>query len=159
MSINKFKTMRHVETVRNYINFTIKKLMHCAEHHDQSKLQSPEAEIFELYTSKLKNTTYDSKEYRQHMKEMKVAIDHHNSINRHHPEYFKNGIKDMTLIDLIEMMCDWKSASMRHHNGDVYKSLEINQKRFGYSDELKQIFKNTISLLESSKIYHHANES
>ena len=159
MSLNKFKTMRHIETVRNYINYVIKKLIYCAEHHDQSKLQSPEVEIFEIYTSKLKGVTYGSKEYKQNMKEMKIAIDHHNSVNRHHPEYFKNGIQCMTLIDLIELICDWKSASLRHADGDVYKSLEINQKRFGYSDELKQILKNTVALLESSNIYHHANES
>ena len=42
------------------------------------------------------------------------------------------------------MMADWKAASLRHSDGDIYKSIEINQKRFGYSDELKQIFINTV---------------
>ena len=53
----------------------------------------------------------------------------------------------MNLVDLIEMICDWKAASERHADGDIYKSIEINQKRFGYSDELKQILKNTIEIL------------
>ena len=75
---------------------------------------------------------------------MKPALDSHYADNPHHPEHYDNGIKDMDLVDLIEMICDWKSATLRHNDGDIYKSIELNQKRFGYSDELKQIFKNTV---------------
>lgn len=57
-------------------------------------------------------------------------------------------IKSMDLIDLIEMISDWKAATMRHDDGDILKSLEINQKRFGYSDELKQILINTLKYFE-----------
>jgi hypothetical protein len=39
---------------------------------------------------------------------------------------------------------DWKAATLRHADGDILKSIEINQKRFGYSDDLKEIFKNTV---------------
>ena len=60
------------------------------------------------------------------------------------PEHYKNGIRDMSLCDLIEMLCNWEAAIMRHADGDIMRSIEINQKRFGYSDELKQIFVNTI---------------
>jgi hypothetical protein len=42
------------------------------------------------------------------------------------------------------MLCDWRAAALRHADGDIWKSIEINQKRFGYSDELKEIFKNTL---------------
>ena len=45
------------------------------------------------------------------------------------------------------MICDWKASSERHENGDIYKSIEINQKRFGYSDDLKSILKNTVDFL------------
>lgn len=55
----------------------------------------------------------------------------------------------MDLIDLIEMICDWKASSMRHENGDIKKSIEINQKRFNYDDTLKQILLNTINFLEN----------
>ena len=75
---------------------------------------------------------------------MKVAIDHHTRKNRHHPEHFKNGIKGMNLIDIIEMIMDWKSAGMRHNDGSILKSVEINKKRFGFSDELEQILLNTV---------------
>jgi hypothetical protein len=46
------------------------------------------------------------------------------------------------------MFCDWKAATLRHKDGDIIKSIEQNQKRFGYSDELKAIFLNTAGLLE-----------
>ena len=65
----------------------------------------------------------------------------------------------MNLIDLIEMLCDWKSASLRHNDGDVLKSIKINQKRFGYSDELKTILLNTIDYLDDDIIFERADES
>ena len=159
MSESKFKTMRHIETVRNYLNAMIRNLMLKAENHDQSKLASPEVEIFEEYTPKLRGCTYDSEEYRQNMKEMQVAIQHHNKFNRHHPEHFENGVNGMTLLDLVEMLCDWKAATMRHADGDIYTSLEVNQERFGYSDELKGIMLNTVKLIEGSKVKHYADQS
>lgn len=55
----------------------------------------------------------------------------------------------MTLVDLIELLADWDAASKRHPDGSIMNSVIINQKRFGYSDELKQIFINTIE----SKIF------
>jgi hypothetical protein len=65
----------------------------------------------------------------------------------------------MNLIDLLEMLCDWKSSTMRHADGDVFKSIEINQKRFGYSDELKMFLINTAEWLNSQGVFHHAEES
>lgn len=159
MSDAKFKTMRHIETVRNFLNTCVRDLLERAELHDQSKLQSPEVEAFEIYTPKLRASTYGSQEYIDTCRAMKPAIDHHHANNRHHPEYHANGIQDMNLIDLVELICDWKAAGMRHDNGDLFKSIEINQKRFGYSDELAQIFHNTAVFLNERPTYHHANES
>lgn len=154
-----YKTLRHIETVRNYLNCIIKEILNRQENHDQTKLQSPEVEIFDIYTDKLRNITYGSDEYKNCMKEMEVAINHHNCINRHHPEHFLNGIKDMNIVDIIEMLCDWKAASLRHNDGNILKSIDLNQQRFGYSDELKQILKNTAMWLDSKTIYNNANES
>lgn len=154
-----FKAMRHIETVRNYLNKIIRELLTRQEMHDQSKLQSPEMELFDIMTPKLRGVTYGSPEYKACMKELSVAIEHHNANNRHHPEHFYNGIKDMTLVDLIEMLCDWKSSSLRHNDGNILKSIDINQARFNYSDELKQILKNTAMWLDSEQVPNHANES
>jgi hypothetical protein len=45
----------------------------------------------------------------------------------------------MSLICLMEMLCDWIAATKRTKNSNILKSIEENQKRFGYSDELKDI--------------------
>lgn len=164
-----FKTLRHIETVRNYLHVCIMALQGKAVLHDQSKLQEPEMSIFNIYTHKLRGITYGSDEYKQCMKEMKPAIEHHNANNRHHPEHFMTTDKYilnetsamgcMNLLDIIELLCDWKAATLRHGDGDIYKSLKINKERFGYSDELYNIMKNTIDWIEEHPVFNHAEES
>jgi hypothetical protein len=155
----RFKTLRHIETVRNYLNACVRELLGRAESHDQSKLQSPEREMFDEYTPLLRASTYGSEEYKGFLNGMEKALAHHYENNRHHPEHFEHGIKGMNLIDLLEMVCDWKSSTLRHADGDIYKSIEINQKRFGYSDETKSFLLNTASWLNSQPVFHHAEES
>lgn len=138
-------TVKHIDHVVNYLGRIYSQLIMRGEKHDRSKLCDPEKSVFDEYTPKLATSTYGSEEYKQYLNGMKSALDHHYTENRHHPEHFEHGVKDMTLVDLCEMIADWKAATLRHDNGDIFKSLEINQKRFGYSDELKQIFKNTVN--------------
>ena len=154
MEKSKFKTLRHIETVRNYINLCVKELLGRGEKHDQSKLESPEVEIFDKFTSKLAKCTYGSDKYKSFLAEMKPALEHHYASNKHHPEHYKNGIMDMTLVDLLEMLCDWKASNMRHQDGNILKSIEINQTRFGYTDELKKILENTALWLDSHTVSH-----
>jgi hypothetical protein len=146
MYSSKDDTLEHIANVEELIETIKDELCNRQYHHDESKLQSPEVEIFDEYTPKLKETTYGSDEYKQYLKEMSFALTHHYAVNRHHPEHFNNNVSHMNLVDLIEMICDWKAATLRHTDGDILKSIEINQKRFGYSDELKQILINTIKL-------------
>lgn len=141
------KTREHINTVRVFLLSIITALSERTMGHDVSKINDPEVEVFAEYTDKLKDSEYGSDEYKQFLKEMKPALDHHYSVNRHHPEHFSNGIEGMNLIDIIEMVCDWVAASRRHDTGDPFKSVEINQKRFGYSDELATIFVNTIEAI------------
>jgi hypothetical protein len=53
----------------------------------------------------------------------------------------------MNLIDLVEMLCDWKAASERHNDGNIRKSIEINASRFTISPQLVKILENTADLL------------
>jgi len=46
------------------------------------------------------------------------------------------------------MICDWKAATMRHADGDISQSVEKNQERFKYTNELKHIFNNTVKELK-----------
>ena len=143
-----YDTMKHIDTVRMFIHRLVSELLERMNSHDNSKLNDPEVGVFTEYTPKLKNCTYGSDEYKRFLKAMKPALDHHYKANRHHPEHFRNGIDDMTFIDLIEMLCDWKAATMRHDNGDIQKSIEINKDRFGISDQLVKILQNTIKEIE-----------
>lgn len=145
---SRVETYKHIEIVHGLLMKVTIKLQLRALKHDQSKLFSPEVEAFDELTPKLAGLTYGSEEYRACLKEMKPALEHHYANNSHHPEHYGElGIKGMSLLDLIEMLCDWKAATLRHNDGDLLKSVEHNQKRFNYSDELKQILLNTIKEL------------
>ena len=54
----------------------------------------------------------------------------------------------MNLVDLVEMFCDWKASSMRHIDGNLLKSIDINASRFNMSSQLKQIFINTAKMYD-----------
>jgi hypothetical protein len=71
-----------------------------------SKLEEPEKSIYDQHTESLRTLEYGSKEYYSVLAKMKVGIDHHYFVSRHHPEYFADGINGMNLVDLIEMVCD-----------------------------------------------------
>lgn len=142
------ETLKHIEMVRTYLRMFTDALTLRGVKHDASKLESPELEIFTECTPKLAGLTYGSPEYNESLKELQVALQHHYAGNRHHPEHFTKGIEDMTLIDIVEMLCDWKAASLRQHDGNLLKSIELNAERFGYDRQLKQIFLNTAKLLD-----------
>lgn len=142
------ETIKHIENVRRYIRVFTDALTSRAVKHDSTKLESPEVEVFAEFTPKLAGSTYGSEEYNGFLKQMNVALQHHYASNRHHPEHFTKGIDDMTLVDIVEMLCDWKAASLRQNDGNLLKSIEINANRFGYDDQLKRIFINTAKLLD-----------
>lgn len=114
--------------------------------HDASKLD-PEGEekaLFDEFTPKLKEVEYGKEEYKRLLAAMGPALAHHYAENRHHPEHFEGvGILGMTLIDVIEMFCDWAAATLRMKDGDLGTSIEKNRERFGIEDQLVQIFHNT----------------
>lgn len=138
-------TLDHIDRVQDLMTYVVEELSFRASVHDASKLQSPEKEIFDRETPNLKVLTYGSDEYKESLSRMKVALDHHYANNRHHPEYHSLGISGMNLIDLIEMLVDWKAATERHEDGDIRKSIDLNAERFHYSAQIASIFHNTIT--------------
>jgi hypothetical protein len=143
------ETWRHINRVQFYLKKVVKILLDRMTDHDQSKLSSPEVELFTECTAGLAGCTYGSEEYETFKKRLKPALDHHYANNRHHPEHWKNGVDDMTVIDLIEMLCDWKAASERHNDGNIRKSIEINSERFNLPPMLKRILENSVDDLLS----------
>lgn len=168
-----FDTQAHIIQVRHLILYVMLNLSNRMEVHDRSKLESPEKETFDKFTPLLRDLTYGSPEYKQALANMGPALEHHYAENSHHPEHFgyaecnicfrryprayegrcetcSNGsftlrpdVSAMTLLDVLEMLCDWKAAGMRHANGNFAKSLEINRERFELSPQLNQILWNT----------------
>ncbi|MFD2922034.1 DUF5662 family protein [Terrimonas rubra] len=140
---SKVDTLLHIKRVAELMTEAASELIRRANVHDNSKLQSPEKELFDEFTPKLKESTYGSDEYKGFLKGLKVALDHHYAHNSHHPEHYENGINGFNLFDLVEMFFDWKAASERHADGSIYKSIEINKDRFRMSDQFVDIFTNT----------------
>jgi hypothetical protein len=199
-------TWSHIANVSKWITSFSQELTRRIFTHDQSKLVPPEVATFTKYGPKLKGSTYGSAEYKNNLKEMGSAIDHHYEHNRHHPEFFKdytlplelnhkkleiekhidflkyvkkNGfdakdidnnyeylmlinymeehlkevlapINHMSLVDVVEMVCDFRAACDRHDDGDINKSIEINKTRFNMSSQLHQIIKNTVNQLSNN---------
>ena len=143
--------LKHVKKVGDRINLVIQVLQKKAMKHDESKFLEPEFSNYSKRFINLHNITYGSKEYKKSLKGLDSTIKHHYNNNDHHPEYYTNGIKDMNLMDLIEMLMDWWAATEKHDDGNIFHSLEISKKRFGYSDDLDQILKNTINFLKNFK--------
>lgn len=145
---SKIATREHIDLVRNLLNQLCGDLLRRGEEHDQSKLSPEELPVFSEYSKRLKGMTYGSAEYQGCLAAMKPALEHHYQRNRHHPEHFPDGINQMNLIDLLEMMADWYASTKRHDDGNIYRSLEINRERFNISPQLEAILRNTIPLLE-----------
>ena len=142
------KTRNHVDIVGLFMTHLATQVLKRSREHDASKFQHPEEEIFAEYTPALKDIEYGSEEYNDCLKKMKPALDHHYANNSHHPEYNINGVDGMNILDILEMICDWKASSMRHDDGDIRKSIEINKNRFDMSDQLCNILNNTVDMLD-----------
>jgi hypothetical protein len=136
-------TLRHIFRVRDLLDEVIGDFDDRWSVHDASKLDSPEKEVFDRVTPLLKELEYGSDEYFATLKDMKVALDHHYATYRHHPEHFENGIRGMNLIDMTEMLADWKAATERMDDGNLERSININAERFGYGKEIELLLMNT----------------
>lgn len=136
-------TLKHIKRVNQLLILAAQELLNRAIVHDESKLESPEKELFDELTPLLADVDFGSDEYKAMLARLKPALDHHYEHNSHHPEHYPNGIDDFDLFDLVEMFMDWKAASERHETGDIMRSIDINQERFVITSQLCSIFKNT----------------
>jgi len=103
--------------------------------HDESKFSIEEYEGFVKLFGADTDMDVRSKEYQDIVTSAKTAcIQAHYKNNRHHPEHHAN-IEDMTLLDLIEMVCDWKAASpSKRHKGSFEENLTYLKKRKGLTE-------------------------
>ena len=133
------ETLAHVRRVGTLMNSAAYNLMVRGMTHDDSKFSEEEYESFAQETPKLKGLTYGSDEYKDALSRIRPAIQAHKKKNSHRPEYHRDGIEGMSLLDLIEMLADWKAAGERHEDGDIVRSINMNAERFGYDDKMRRM--------------------
>lgn len=138
-------TVKHQEIVKKSIGKFIDFLKERGEHHDESKLEEPEKSGYDKTIPLLKKTKYGTEEYNKIRSEAK-CFEQHFANNRHHPEHFKNGINGMNLVDIVEMVLDWYSASQRSDT-PFSKGIEKNIEQFGIEPQLADILRNTAKIL------------
>jgi hypothetical protein len=145
-----FETLAHIEKVRKVLNVICCALTNRGLMHDKSKMTRPEVEMFTQNIRLLDALTYGSADYKRALKNLGPALQHHYENNRHHPEHHENGVNDMNLIDIIEMFADWTAATLKHSDGNLGDSININEKRFDLDPQLVCIFENTIDFMENA---------
>jgi hypothetical protein len=143
-------TYEHIQNVRKHGLKVLIDWIFRMDTHDQSKTEEPEKSMYDEFTPILKTLEYGTEEYNQTKAKMGDALLHHYQVNRHHPEYFQDSLDGMNLLDMLEMLTDWKAATsrMKSGTGDLKKSIEINAERFHMDEKIKLLLLNTASYLE-----------
>lgn len=116
--------------------------------HDNSKTTDEEYKYYKMVNNVNRN---DFKTYEAYMDYIKPTLNkglkHHYENNRHHPEHFDNGVDDMNIVDIIEMMVDWK-ASIEQNGKNLYEEVEYNFKKYNISEQLQKIILNTYKYID-----------
>lgn len=134
---------KHISRIRKHLGIFIHLLNQRAIKHDESKLKSPEFEMW-CEMDKEPRYKYGTEEYNAKMKKWQHLFDLHYRQNRHHPEHFNFGINGMTLVDLIEMLCDWLGYKDVLSITEAIETVERQMRRFGFTEELRNIMVNTL---------------
>lgn len=115
--------------------------------HDKSKLEEPEHSSWLFMDRNSSKPKYGTKEYVEKMKKYQSVFQAHykDPRNRHHPEHWANGVYDMNLIDILEMLCDWVSYKENLSYAEASKIISENCKRFGFDEQLESLLRNTLS--------------
>ena len=133
----------HISGVRRRVTLVCTALMNHAIIHDNSKYSEQELNAHISMADEMDGIKYGTDTYYAIKQKYESLSAEHFANNRHHPEHHPNGIDDMNLVDVIEMLCDWLTGS-ENTGTPVERSLEINEKRYHVSPQLMKLLKNTI---------------
>lgn len=144
------------------------------QNHDKSKFLAPEREAY-VYINWKHHMEKDLKKKYVYSDEIQEKIDkaihHHWKENSHHPEfyYFKDGnilednkekikhsLKEMSDLDLLEMLADWMAVSQEYKTDckEFVKNNIGDDKRWPFSEEQKTKIHRIVNTLEQAL---HAN--
>lgn len=165
------RTNRHIELVRQNLSLWCEKnnslaidLWERAYLHDRSKFNEPERTPYVWRTWKsycdLNNISFQYPEGME--QQVRDAIFHHITHNRHHPEWHPDP-DEMTKIDLIEMVCDWKAMGQEFgEKSPMGWADRVLGRRFHFSqykcDLIRDLIREMDSLFEEDKLYKEAIE-
>ena len=144
MLLHEHETIIHIRRVQTLMGDIQTRLRKRAIDHDKSKLDHPELQVFSTHTIM---PEFGSEAYEKAHEELKIALQHHYEHNSHHPEHHEHGIEDMTLLDLVELLCDWRASTERSPHGCIKRSIDVGQERFRIGPQLSKILNNTIKEL------------
>ncbi len=71
---SKADTLLHIKRVAQLLTEASSELIRRANVHDASKLESPEKELFDEFTPKLKDCSYGSDEYKEFLNGLKALV-------------------------------------------------------------------------------------
>jgi hypothetical protein len=152
------RTHEHIERVRRCLRILAAvvpqadELLQRAESHDESKFgdeeRIPYVWLTEYHRCRRSGEPF---EYPRGMAErVKLAIRHHVKSNRHHPEFHADP-KDMSEVDLIEMVCDWTAMAQEFdQDGGSARAWadKTTSSRVAFSDEQRQFIYRMIEELD-----------
>ncbi len=115
--------------------------------HDRSKLTEEEFDAFVSTRPDFKKANYGSPEYKACTERIKPAIKHHYSVNRHHTGNHRNGFNGMNLLDILEMLADWKAASRRSPDLSFKDSLPKAFERYKIPENMQKHIVATLKYL------------
>lgn len=133
----------HRIRVKKRILDFIHELFYRMHSHDMSKLEEPEYSLWKKMDQEPRYP-YGTPEYIDKIKRNKDVFELHYMHNTHHPEHYYNGVSDMDLVDLIEMLIDWISYKDEISIKDAVELIEMQSERYNMSEDLKSIMKNTL---------------
>ena len=131
---------RHQRRVGRMLRVIAKELEHRQYMHDRSSYEAPERLIVARNKRLLFNRSVGkSTTLMKGATELLHAVSTHYKKNRHHPEHWSNGVWDMTLVDVIEMVCDWRSTGC---------NIEDRLTKYHIDGPLADVIRSTNRMLE-----------
>lgn len=142
----------HKHLVSESLGDMMRDLLKRAETHDNSKYSHEERDIYEQVTPLFQGVKYGTPEHEVVKAKLGPALDHHYQHNDHHPEHFENGIAQMDIMQLCEMVADWYAAIRRDPNAHFEESLQKLKDKYHLHPQLFSIITNTVLWLRNGGV-------
>ena len=143
-------TRVHIHKVYGNLHQAICNLQTRGWKHDASKLVEPELSGWDSLGDEHRRHAYGTEGYKAALRAIKPTIEMHYAANDHHPEHYGiHGVGGMSLLSMLEMLCDWRAAFDRGPQTMSFaEGLVHNQARWGYSDDIADLLHNTAAELD-----------